>query len=112
MLYIVVFFIFFAMVNFFVFAIYAKALLLLASFNTIIKGFFGIVAYLLLAAYVISPFFISSWLGVEYQSSDNNLFAFLVLYIVSIIPAGWFFKKNYLKQLKQRGYFSSRYENL
>lgn len=93
------------------FYMYAKILLKLSEGGWVAKNVVGMMAYIIFACFLVAPIFsISYFTNWQNEIQNNSFYAvyFLICYLFSVFPGGFYFKKYYLSKLKERGYFAKK----
>ncbi|MBN7824109.1 hypothetical protein [Bowmanella dokdonensis] len=94
------------------FWIYGKALQHLGRAGSIAKNLGGFVVYLLFACFLVSPLFVAfsfvENLRWEFTSNPLYMVYFLLLFLLSATPGGLYFKKRFLNELRELGYFAKK----
>lgn len=94
------------------FWLYGKALVYLGRSGVVIKSLGGFVVYMLFACVLVSPFFLAPVFIENWRDEvKSNVFYFVyfgICYLISVAPGGFYFRKRYLIELKEFGYFAKR----
>ena len=91
---------------------YGKALAYLGKTGIVIRNLGGLFVYVLFACVLVAPLFIAlNFIGQwreEFHSNPIYMIYVMLLFLFAAVPGGLYFKKHYLSELKELGYFAKR----
>lgn len=105
-----IYFVVWSGLHWFGFLLYGKSLIRLGKAGGAAKNIGGLIVYAIFSCVLVAPLFIAFELIEEWRHWFNTsavyMLYFIGLFLLSFVPGGLYFKRRFLRNLKNIGYFS------